>query len=456
MAGQSPTDPPVGETAVRPTRKRKLVVDAVRPEAAEARRLATRIWELAEPPFLEVESAALLADSLASRGFRVEFSTPTVSTGFRATWGKGRPVIGILGEYDALPDCGAETGTYGQACGHNLLGVGSAVGAVAAARLLEQTGKPGRVVFWGCPAEETLAGKVFMARDGAFRGMDACLCWHPGGKTVVNAAGGSALDSLMFEFFGQTAHGASAHGGRSALDAAVLMDVAVNYLREHVPDNVRIHSVIREGGMAPNVVPEHARIWYYTRAKDRAEVDDITRRVTLCAKGAATATETRMRVRKLTSVYSRLRNRALAELVRDNMVMMGGPRVTKDDRKRAKALGKDEGFVTGVERAIGEVPGRATSDEDSVSWLAPLCGFSVASVSKGVRGHHREYTAQSNLPFAHRAMLKAAEVHAATVLDLASKPALLKRVKDEFRQGTKGFTYDPLVGKRQKPPVEGP
>ncbi len=439
---------------MRPNEKRKRVVEAVRPEASTARRLASRIWELAEPPFIEKESAKLLADYLADRGFRVDFGIPSVPTGFRAVWGKGRPVVGILGEYDALPDCGAQKGTYGHACGHNLLGVGSAVGAVATARLLKESGKPGRVIYWGCPAEETLAGKVYMARDGAFRGMDACLAWHPGNKTVVNAAGGSALDSLVFEFFGQTAHGASAHGGRSALDAAVLTDVAVNYLREHVPDNVRIHSVIREGGNAPNVVPEYARIWYYTRAKDRAQVDDITRRVIRCARAAAMATETRVRVKKLTAVYSRLRNRALAELLRDNLVLMRAPRVTEADRQRAKAAGTEGKFNAEVDEKIGETAGKATSDEDSVSWLAPLCGFSVACVPEGVRGHHREYTAQSNLPFAHRAMLKAAQVHAATAWDLLTKPALLKKARGEFKAGTKGFRYAPLVSKRQKPPVE--
>jgi len=432
-----------------------MVRDAVRPERREAARLAGRIWELAEPPFQEHGSARLLADYLASRGFEVEFCIPSVPTAFRATCGTGRPVIGLLGEYDALPDCGLKEGTYGHGCGHNLLGVGSAVGAVALARLLEAGKRRGRVVYWGCPAEEVLAGKVYMARDGAFRGLDACLSWHPSSETLVNAAGGSALDSLVFEFHGRTAHGAHAEGGRSALDAAILMDVAANYLREHVPDNVRMHCVLRQGGNAPNVVPEYARIWYYVRAKDRQQVDGITKRLIACAKGAAMATETKVRVRKLTAVYSRLRNRPLAELIRDNLVLVGAPRPTAADRQRVRDLGKEPDFDTAVKEEIRQEASKATSDEDNVSWLAPLGVFGVACAPRGLRGHHREYTAQTNLPFAHRGMLRAAEVFAAVGWDLATDPKVLARVRAEFRKGTRGFTYDPLIPAKQRPPLDG-
>lgn len=435
--------------------KRKLVKGAVRREAREAQRLASRIWELAEPPFQESGSSTLLAAYLADRAFRVKFPFSGVPTAFRATWGKGKPVIGFLGEYDALPDCGLKKGTYGHACGHNLLGAGSAAGAAATAHLLAAHGLSGRVVYWGCPAEEVLAGKVYMAREGAFRGLDACLTWHPGNRTAVNAAGGSALDSLTLEFHGRTAHGASAHGGRSALDAAVLMDVAVNYLREHVPDNVRIHCVIRDGGKAPNVVPEYARIWYYVRARDRAEVDEITRRLILCAKGAATATETRVRVKKLTGVYSRLRNGVLAGLLRDNLVLLGAPRVTQADREQVEALGKEPDFQKGVRKDIPDAAGKASSDEDNVSWLAPLGCFGVACVPNGVRGHNREYTAQSNLPFAHRGMLRAAEALAGVAWDLLTDAKLLRRVRAEFTRGVKGFKYDPLIPKNQRPPLDG-
>jgi len=440
---------------MRPAEKKKLIRRLAASEKTKVARLASAIWGLAEPPFQEAGSAALLADYLAGHGFQVTFPFKMVPTAFRAVQGAGRPVIGMLGEYDALPDCGEKPGTYGHACGHNLLGVGAAAGAVAAARMLEARGKPGRVVYWGCPAEEALAGKVYMARDGAFRGLDACLCWHPSSDNRVKAAGGSALDSLVFEFRGRTAHGAYAEGGRSALDAAMLMDVAVNYLREHVAENVRIHCVIRDGGNAPNVVPEYAKIWYYVRAKDREQVDDVTRRLIRCAKGAATMTETRVRHKTITAMYNRLRNETLAKRVLDNLLLMGAPRPTEADRKRVRMLGKEPDFATRVQTEIGWEPGRASDDGDTVSWLAPLGGFALACVARGTRGHHREYTRQTNLPFAHRATLRAAEVFAATAWDLFTNQRLLGNVRAEFQAGTRGFRFDPLIPKNQRPPLKG-
>jgi aminobenzoyl-glutamate utilization protein B len=435
--------------------KKQMVKKALRPEKAEASRLASAIWELAELPLQETESAGLIAGYLADRGFRVTWPFKALPTAFKAIRGKGRPVVGMLGEYDALPDCGLEPGTAGHGCGHNLLGVAPAAAAVAAARMLEEQGRSGRVVYWGCPAEEALAGKAYMARDGGFRGMDACLCWHPSGDNRVKAAGGAALDSLVFDFRGRTAHGASAHAGRSALDAALLTDVAANYLREHVPENVRMHCVIREGGNAPNVVPESARIWYYVRGKDREQVDGVTRRLTRCARGAAMATETTVRRRKITAIYSRLRNEPMAELVRDNMVLMGVPRATKEDRKRVEELGDGLSFARGAQNEIDWEPGRASSDEDTVSWLAPLGGFALACVAKGTRGHHRQYTAQTNLPFAHRGMMHAAEILAASAWDLFTNAALRRRVRGAFRKGTRGFRFDPLIPENQRPPIEG-
>ncbi len=440
---------------MKPAEKKALVRKLVAQEKRAASRLAGEIWELAEPPFREIESCKLLADYLAGQGFRVTWPFKMVPTAFKAVRGRGKPVVGILGEYDALPDCGAEPGTYGHACGHNLLGVGAAVGAVAAARMLEQAKRPGQVVYWGCPAEEALAGKAYMARDGGFRGLDACLFWHPGGESRVGAAGGTALDSIVFEFTGRTAHGAYAAHGRSALDAAVLMDVAVNYLREHLPENVRIHGVIPDGGAAPNVVPAHAKIWYYVRGKDRGQVDDVVRRVKRCAAGAATATETHFATTTLTAIYNRLPNRAMAELVRDNLVLMGAPSVSASDRDRVKALGKKPEFATKINPNIGSQPGRASSDEDTVSWLTPLGGCTTACVALGTPGHHRDYTAQSNLPFAHKGMLKAAEVLAATAWDLCTEPKVLKKVVNEFKAGTKGFKFAPLLPKTQRPPIQG-
>ena len=436
-------------------RKKALLDSAVNVDARAVRKLVVDICGWAERPFREVKSANALADYMASQGFEVQFPYRKIPTAFRAVWGKGKPAVGMLGEYDALPNCGPEDGQWGHGCGHNLLGVAPAAGAVAAKRVLEGDGAKGTIIYYGCPAEETLGGKVYMARDGAFRDMDAVLAWHPAAGSGVNNAGGSSLDSLVYEFFGRTAHGASAHTGRSALDGVMLMDVAANYLREHVPENVRIHSVIRDGGDAPNVVPAYAKIWYFVRGKDRAEVDEVRKRLTGCAEGAATATETTMKWYRVTAVYPRLPNDAMCEATRKNLGLFGPPRPTQDDRKRARKLGLKGDFDTSIAKGTGS-QGRGSSDEDNVSWLAPMGRFQLACYAKGAPGHHRGLAAQTALPFAQRAALQAAKVFAGTALDLCQNPELMRKARAEFRKRTKGFTYDPLVPKRQKVPVDPP
>ena len=438
-----------------PQQKKHLIKKLVKAEAKRAAAIADRIADLAEPPFREMESAKLLADYLCEHDFDVSFGYRQMPSAFRASWGKGKPVVGMLAEYDALPNCGAKEGTWGHGCGHNLLGTGSTVAAVAARKALEGRKLKGQVVLYGCPAEETLAGKVYMARDGAFADLDAALAWHPGSGNGVNNAGGSALDSIVLEFFGRTAHGASAHGGRSALDGVMLTDVAVNYLREHVTENVRIHMAVLDGGDAPNVVPAYARCWYYVRAKDRAQVDDVRRRLTACARGAAQATETRLKVTLLAGIYNRLPNDAMANAAMENMKLFGPPRATAADVRRASKKGKRAEFGKDVAKGFG-TQGRASSDEDTVSWLTPLGRYNVACVPKNVTGHHRDYAMQVKAPFAHRGALRAAEVLAATAFDLCADGKLLGRVRKEFTRRTKGFTFDPLVPKRQRPPIEFP
>ncbi len=329
------------------------------------------------------------------------------------------------------------------------------MGAVAAKKILYKTGTKGKIIYYGCPAEETLAGKVYMARDGAFRGLDACLAWHPGNSSGVSNFGGSSLDSLVYEFFGRTAHGASAHKGRSALDGVMLTDIAANYLREHVPENVRIHCVIRNGGDAPNVVPAYAKVWYFVRGKDRKQVDDVRERLTACARGAAQATDTEMKWHRITAVYPRLPNDAMCGAVRANLELFGPPRPTQDDKKRARNLGLKGEFNTTIAKGSGS-QGRGSTDEDNVSWLAPLGRFQIVCYAKGTPGHHRDLAAQAAMPFAERAMLQTAKVFTGSALDLCQKPDLIRKARAEFRKRTKGFTYDPLVLKRQKVPVDPP
>lgn len=440
---------------MKPAAKKKMIEAFAAAEAEPAKTMAKAIHHLAEPPFHETRSAQVLADYLAERGFRVTFPFTNIPTAFRAVWGRGKPVVGLLGEYDALPNCGEKEGTWGHGCGHDLLGTAAAVGAALAKAALQKTGQRGQVVFYGCPAEETLAGKVYMARDGAFRDLDFVLAWHPGAKTAANNVGGSALDSLVYEFFGRTAHGASAHHGRSALDAVMLMDVAANYLREHVEENVRIHMVVRDGGDAPNVVPAYAKAWYYVRGKDRKQVDAVRQRLDQCAKGAALATDTRVRKKRLTAIYSRLPNDCMAANVLRNLQLFGAPKATVSDERIARKHRVKPEFPQGVSEGFG-TQGRGSTDEDSVSWLVPMGRFTMASQPKNVPGHHRLRTLVGQAPFAHACVLQAAKVLAGCAVDLLTDAAYRRKASAEFRRRTRGFTYDPLIPKRQAVPVNPP
>jgi len=433
-------------------RRVRSVIAGLRADAAN---LAEEIAELAEPPLREFESADRLEGFLAGHGFKVTRPYHRMPTAFKAVRGAGKPVLGVLAEYDALPDCGPKPGQWGHGCGHNLLGVGSAVAGIAAAEALEAMGKGGRVIVFGCPAEEALHGKVFMAAQNAFRGLDAVVAWHPGGSTLVGGKGGAAMDSLRFQFRGKTAHAAGApHEGRSALDAAMLTDVAVNFLREHVKENARIHSVISDGGAAPNVVPDRAEIWYYLRGRDRAQVDDIRRRVRLCARGAAMATETRWRMVVETSITERIPNETISAVMNEILRRQGGPKFTDAENRSAKRLFGGEGYRPGVKEPQEEA-GRASSDEDNVSWFAPLGRISVACVPDGVTGHHRTYARACRLPAAAKGMLAAAEVMAMTAVELAINAPLRRKAKEEFRKNRKGKKYDLPIPDAAPPVVYG-
>ena len=265
-------------------------------------RMSDEIWDHPEIALKEFHASRLQAEALEDEGFRITWGSGGMPTAFIAEWGSGKPVIGILGEYDALKNLSQKSqptqepivpGGLGHGCGHHLLGTGGLAAAVAIKRWLQAGEITGTVRYYGCPAEEILAGKVYMARDGAFDDLDAALNFHPGSINTTSKGSMVALNNLKFRFFGKAAHaGASPHMGRSALDAVELMNVGVNYLREHVPTTTRMHYVITHGGDLPNIVPAVAEVWYFVRAPERAQVDAVTDRVRKVAQGAALMTET--------------------------------------------------------------------------------------------------------------------------------------------------------------------
>ena len=413
--------------------------------------LSDAIADLAEPPMKEFRSAQRLMEFLKAAGFCVTTPYRDMPTAFRAVAGRGRPTIAILAEYDALPDCGPRPGQWGHGCGHNLLGVASAAAGVAAAGALRQSGHAGQIVVLGCPAEEALGGKVYMAEQGAFRGLDAALGWHPGAETRINPLGGSAMDSILIRFTGRTSHaGGAPHLGRSALDGVILTDVAVNYLREHIEESSRVHCVITRGGKAPNVVPDQAAIWYYIRARSRQQVDELRRRLGLCARGAALATETTSRMVVQTSIAERIPNAVMAGLLQDVIARCGLPSFTDaDDRAAARLIAHKK--YSRSQDPPRDAPGRASSDEDNVSWFAPLGCVSVACIPRGVPGHHRDYAATVRLPAAHKGMLKAAEMLAMAAVELAVNGPLLAKAKAEFKRNRAGKKYDLPLGLKMLP-----
>ncbi len=429
-------------SALRSSPHLRRIRSAVRRQGDSAVQLAERVGDLAELAMREFQSAEAVERFLAERGFSVSRPWDDIPTAFHAAAGAGKPTIAILAEYDALPDCGPRPGRTGHGCGHNLLGAASALAGVAAAETLARAGKAGRVIVFGTPAEEALAGKELMATRGAFKGLDAVLGWHPNNMTRSNGAGGSAMDSIRFTFRGRTAHAAAyPHKGRSALDAAVLTDVAVNYLREHIQPNARIHCVIPHGGKLPNVVPDRAEIWYFVRGRDRRQVDDLRRRVTLCARGAATATETRYRAEVIASITERVPNEPLAEMLDAMLHRFGPPEFTAADLRAARRVWSAAKYDETISPILRE-PYPGSSDEDNVSWLAPLGRIDVACVPKGTVAHHRRFAELVRTSGAHRGMLRAAEILAAAVVELVLNPPLLQKAKAEFRRNMRGRKYD--------------
>jgi aminobenzoyl-glutamate utilization protein B len=375
--------------------------------------LSDKIWEYAEIGLQEFKSSSLLAGELEKAGFKMERGVAGMPTAFIATYGEGKPIIGILAEYDALPGLSQKKvpwkeplvqGAPGHGCGHNIYGVSGLAGALAVKEVLEEGGVKGTIKFFGCPAEETLVGKVFMVMDGLFEGLDASISHHPGSMNAVNLASLTAMNSVKFHFYGLAAHAASTpEQGRSALDAVELMNIGANYLREHVVQEARIHYVVEDGGHEPNVIPPYARSWYYVRAPEREEVESIYARILDVAKGADLMAGTRHEIEFLSGCYNLLQNRALGELVVENMRSIGAPIFDSEELEFAREMGKsipreekraalkrskrpgwEELMDIDLDESIadpwgeGDVRG-GSSDVGDVSWQTPTVEFNTAS-----------------------------------------------------------------------------
>ncbi len=430
--------------------------DGLRPFIHE---MASSLWEYSEIALRETKSAKLLSNALEENGFQVERGVAGMPTAFVATYGSGKPVIGILAEFDALPGVGNEAVprkeprrdglTSGQGCGHDLFGAASVGAAIAVKRTMESNGIPGTVKLFGCPAEETVVGKVYMARDGIFDGLDAALDWHPGDETKVKNQPGLANNNFTVEFFGKTAHGAAdPWNGRSALDAVELMDYGVNLLREHVKPSARIHYVISHGGDAPNVVPDYARVWYFVRDINRKQVDSLYKRVLKAAEGASIATETDYKVTLITGVHEYLINRPLQEAFQRNLELVGPVPYTDSDQEFARTLQENLGIErTGYKTDILPLPEQlerasgGSTDVAEVSYLTPTAGFSMTTAAHSIPWHSWSATACHGTKGGREAAVTAAKVLAATAVELFTDSDLVSRCRKAFEADTEGREY---------------
>jgi aminobenzoyl-glutamate utilization protein B len=449
--------------------------------------LANRVWGMPETCYTETRSVAEHVAELRAQGFRIAENVADIPTAVIGEAGEGGPVIAFLGEYDALPGLSQEAGVAehrplpgngnGHGCGHNLLGSAALLAATAVKDWLEETGTPGRVRYYGCPAEEGGAAKAFMVRAGAFDDADIAITWHPNAFNEVAEAISLANTRIDFTFHGRASHAAaSPHLGRSALDAVELMNVGANYLREHMPSDARVHyALIDGGGIAPNVVQAKARVRYSVRAMDLPQMQDLLERVKDCARGAALMTGTQVEIELLSAVSNLLPNRPLEDAMRAAMERLGAPEWDEVDRDFARQIQAtlSDGDIRNAYRRVGIAPRRdqplhdalvpldarpvpmiGSTDVGDVSWVVPTVQAHAATYAIGTPGHSWQLTAQGKSPAAHKGMVFVAKVMAATGVAALQDPKLIADAQADLAARTAETPYVCPIPEGVEPPIK--
>jgi aminobenzoyl-glutamate utilization protein B len=444
-----------------------------RPETVEKfGRISDQIWKYAELGLQEFDSSKLLADTLEAAGFKVERGLAGMPTCFVATYGSGQPVIGLLGEFDALPMLSQKgrvpkkdpvvEGAPGHGCGHNAMCTAAAAAAIAVKEAMDTYGIKGTIKVFGSPAEEIVASRPYMIRAGLFEGVDAVIDNHSSsGFGTGYGVGGNALFSTVFTFRGRTAHSAGAPWvGRSALDAVEIMDVATNFLREHLPLSQRMHYVILEGGEAPNVVPDKASVWYYVRNTDEL-LEDMYERVVNCAKAGALAAGVELsEMRVVSAIHQRHANKAAAELFQKNIELVGMPDWSEEEQAFAKALQKELGAKeVGMPDKVDELRpprgagfGGGSSDVGDVTLITPTATITFPGAAPGAIGHHWSNVACWYGSTAWKGLNAGAKAIAASTIDLLVKPEELAKLRKEFEEYSKIHPYKPFLPADAQPP----
>jgi aminobenzoyl-glutamate utilization protein B len=457
----SPVARRLSPVAPDPTLKKEAIASIDR-RGAEMAKLSLQVWEFAETALRESHSSAVLADYAESQGFRVTRGVGGLPTAFTAEFGSGKPIIGIMGEYDALPGISNKAlpektpllaGAPGHGCGHNLFGVAS-LGAAAAIKDLIAAGKlKGTVRFYGTPAEESVGGKVYMAREGLFKDIDVMLVWHPAFDTEADVRSSQAIIDFIVEFKGKTAHAAGdPWNGRSAADGAEAFVHGVNLLREHVKPSVRMHYVIQEAGKVPNVVPDYAKVWMWVRDSKTDGAEQVLTRVRDIAEGAGKIAGVESKLTVQAGDYHILVNYAGARLLHRNMSALPRITYTEDEQLFARAVQKaagvpEKGMVDSLNalKPPGLEPGGGSTDVGDVSWLVPTLHFSLTTAPFGVPWHAWPVVASSGHTIGQKGMMQAARVIATTAIDLFQDATTRDAIVSEFRKSTEGFVYKPYI-----------
>jgi aminobenzoyl-glutamate utilization protein B len=431
------------------------------------KQIALQIWDHAELGYKEVKSTALLQQTLKNEGFTVEAGVADIPTAFVATYGSGQPVIGILAEYDALPGIAQqavpekktiEGKAGGHACGHHLFGAASVAAGVSIKKLIEEKKLKGTIKVFGCPAEEGGSGKVYMVRAGLFNDVDVAIHWHPGAENGVTMTSALANSSAKFRFYGLSAHAAGApERGRSSLDAVESMNYMVNLMREHIPQETRIHYVITSGGKAPNVVPDFAEVYYYVRHPKRDQVKQIFERVVTAAKAAAMGTETKMDYEIIGGTHDLLLNRTLGEAMQKNLEKVGGVKYTEEEIQFAQKIQSSFTYkAPAISQADSIAPlkiemdaGGGSTDVGDVSYAVPTVGLRAATWVPGTPAHSWQAVACGGTAIGTKGMLVAAKTMALTAIDLFTDPTLIQKSKDEFLKVKGDYKYEALLGNRK-------
>jgi len=431
--------------------------------------VSRKIWEFAEMGYKENKSSALLKSELREAGFRVEENIAGIPTAFTGTFGEGKPVIGIMGEYDALPGLSQDTvperkpiaeGAPGHGCGHNLLGSASLFAAVSVKNWMAANHIKGTLRYYGTPAEEGGGGKLYMMRAGAFKDVDVVLSWHPADSNGSSLSSSLAIIEAKFKFYGKAAHAAAApDAGRSALDGLMIAANAIEFLREHVPQTTRIHYIVSKGGAAPNIVPDYAELFLYARHPNMPVLDGIWDRIIKCAQAGALASETRMEMELIDSSYNTLPNDTLAAVGDRNMQMVGGVKYTPEEEAFAETIRKtlpDRARPLGSQEKVNppaEGTGVASTDAGDISWNFPMMELHAATFVPGVPAHTWQAAACAGMSIGRKGMVVAAKGLALSAMDLFTNPNLVDGAKTSFAKRRAGFEYKSRVPDDHKPPL---